>query len=1027
MTAPLVVAPIVVAIVPAMDRADSVGATVATLWAVVGVTEVVVVDDGSTDATVEAALAEGARVVTLAANVGKGGAVRAGVAATPHADVYLLIDADLGATAGGAGALLAPVLAGGADMAIAVLPAAGRKAGMGGVRRLAGAGIARATGGRFRPRAPLSGQRAVRAELLRSLTLAERFGLETGMSIDAVRAGARLVEVEVPMDHRHTGRTLAGFRHRATQGAQIVRALWPRLTTARQRIVATVVLFALVAGTALWSGGRQEPASVVAAPASKVVVFGIPKLGWDDIGTGTIPNLDRLVREGAVAAMSVRTLAGRPSTAEGYASLGAGSRVRADGMAGYAFDAAAGLEGGTAAQALERRSGSPAAGKVAVVGAPTVARLNEGRHLPSQPGALGDALRRAGRTAAVVGNADIAAPRLPRRPVLLRPAAAAVMDANGWVGAGQVGRGLLTKDPSAPFGVRSDPFAIRAAVRTALAEADVVVVDPGDMDRAAEFAAVSTAQAAAAARHEALAATDLMLGEVLAAAGPDALVLVVSVAPPGKKWHLTPMVASGKGVRHGYLHSPSTRRLGVVTLTDVAPTVLGALGVPVADGMIGHQLRYHPGDVDLGMLRQVDRDAAFRELLYTPLAFWFILLQAFVYALALVVCTRLGGTGRAARAVRVTTLAVAAWPLATFGLRAVPDVAVLGVGAVPVLLAIDAALVAVALRLGRRRTLGPLAWLCGVSVALLIADLATGARLQTSSLLGYSYHSAARFTGLGNTAFAMLAATAVLAAALHVHHAPRRREATVTAGCLLALVALVDGAPSLGSDVGGILTLVPVFALVLLVLSGRRLSWKAVALASGAALAVVAVATGADLLRPAGSRTHLGELAARIGNEGWTPVRTTLDRKLAANLHSFHSPWAWVIAITGAYLLAVLAWARGWARILPARSALRAGLVGVLAAGVLGYAVNDSGAVVTGVAFVYVGPFLTALALRREVAPLVLEPAMSRTAPAGMGTPPGEEAGVGAPAGEKSTAPAGMGTPPGEEAGVGAPAGEKTQ
>ena len=977
-------APVVVALVPARDRAASVGATVAALWGVPGVAEVVVVDDGSTDGTTAAALAAGARVVALAANVGKGGAVRAGVAATPRADVYLLIDADLGDTASRAGDLLGPVLDGGADMAIAVLPAAGRRAGLGGVRRLAGAGIARATGGRFRPRAPLSGQRALRAELLRSLPLAERFGLETALSIDAVRAGARVVEVDVPMDHRHTGRSLAGFRHRAAQGMQILRSLWPRLTTARQRVGAIVALFALLAGTALWMGDRQEPASVAAsAPASKVIIFGIPKLGWEDVGTGALPTLDRLLRGGAVAATSVRTLAGRPSTSEGYASLGAGARVRADGLAGYAFEAATSLEGGTAAEALQRRTGGPAGGEVAVVGAPAVTRMNEHRDVPSQPGALGQALREAGRKAAVVGNADISAPRVPRRPVLLRPAAAAAMDANGWVGAGAVGRHLLTEDTDAPFGKRADPTAVGRAVRAALVEADVVVVDPGDMDRAAEFAALSTPPAAAAARHSALASTDRVLGRVVDAAGPDALVLVVSVAPPGKDWHLTPMVASGRGVRPGYLHSPSTRRLGVVTLTDVAPTVLAALGVPAADGMIGHPLRYHPGPVDLGMLRDVDRDAAFREALYLPLTFWFILLQALAYAVALAVFARLGGTGRAATILRGAALAVAAWPLATFVLRAIPEVAALGPGAVPLLAVIDAALVAGAMRLGGRRTLGPLGWLCGATVGLLVADLATGAYLQTSSLLGYSYHSAARFTGLGNTAFGMLAATAVLAVTLHVHHAPRRGEATVTAGCALVLVALADGAPSLGSDVGGILTLVPVFGLALLVLSGRRLSWKAVALAAGAALAVAVLATGVDLLRPAGSRTHLGELAARIGKEGFEPMRTTLDRKVAANLRSWRSPWAWVVGITGAYLLAAMAWAQGWARLLPPRSALRAGLVGVLAAGVLGYAVNDSGAVVTGLAFVYVGPFITLLALRRDdAAPVVLEPSGSGRATA---------------------------------------------
>ena len=215
-----------VALVAAHDRSDTVGATVAALRGLAA-DEVVVVDDGSTDSTAEAARAAGARVVRLPANVGKGGAVAAGIAATPDADVYLLADADLGATASGAGRLLGPVLAGEADMVIGVLPGAGGRGGFGLVRALAGAGIARATG--WRPRAPLSGQRAVRASLLRSLDLAPRFGLETALTIDALRAGARVSEIDVDLDHLHLGRSLRGFLHRGRQGRDIARALWPRL------------------------------------------------------------------------------------------------------------------------------------------------------------------------------------------------------------------------------------------------------------------------------------------------------------------------------------------------------------------------------------------------------------------------------------------------------------------------------------------------------------------------------------------------------------------------------------------------------------------------------------------------------------------------------------------------------------------------------------------------------------------------------------------------------------------------------
>src|SRR5207253_7110804 len=111
----------VVALVPAYERADSVAATVAALHALAAIDEVVVVDDGSRDATADVARRAGARVVQLRANVGKGGAVAAGIAASPAAHVYLLVDADIGATATAARSLLDPVLADEADMTIAVL------------------------------------------------------------------------------------------------------------------------------------------------------------------------------------------------------------------------------------------------------------------------------------------------------------------------------------------------------------------------------------------------------------------------------------------------------------------------------------------------------------------------------------------------------------------------------------------------------------------------------------------------------------------------------------------------------------------------------------------------------------------------------------------------------------------------------------------------------------------------------------------------------------------------------------------
>jgi hypothetical protein len=949
----------VVAVVPAKDRADTVGATVAALGALADVDEVLVVDDGSTDATAQAARAAGAWVLRLDENRGKGGAVAAAVAATPETDVYVLVDADTGASARAVETLLAAVLAGEADMAVGVLPPAAGKGGFGLVRRLARAGIRLGTGG-FTARAPLSGQRAVRGPLLRSFGLAPRFGLEVGLTVDAVRAGARVVEVPVDMEHRHTGRGPAGFAHRGRQGADAARALWPRLTTARARVALVLAALVVAMAAASWSAGRAVPASVAPTDgAAKVLLVGVPGLGWGDVGTGAMPHLDALVAGGAVAAMNVRTRSARPSVGEGYATLGAGSRVKAgDG----ADDAVVG--GGHILV--------PAAGDL---------RAGAGPHLATRPGALGDALHAAGRRTAVVGNADLApglaGPAPAGHPNLARPAAVALMDGEGLVDAGTIApEELLVTQDRAPYRHTADIAAVEARTRDALGQADVVLVDPGDLDRSAALTGIEAASFyVARTRAVALAGVDDLLGRLSTALPPRTLLLVVSVTPPGDEWRLTPVVASGAGVVHGYLHSPSTRRLGLVTLTDLAPTVLAALGAPVPDALPGRALRFAPASPDPARLARLDRDAAWRERVWLPVTVVFITAQVLLWFV-----TAAGVAGLTPwlrrRWLRAAAVSVAAFPVAALVLRALPFVPRMGNGGVGVLVGLDLAVAAMALR-ARRHPLAPLAWILGATVALLLVDVATGARLQLAGLLGYSPQSASRFFGIGNTAFGVLAAAAALAAALHVERAPRAREALVGAAALLGLVAFVDGAPWLGADVGGLVVLVPVFALAVLGLAGRRLTWRAAALAGLATVALLGAAIGADLLRPPSARTHLGRLASETLHHGQGGLLSTVSRKVEVNLAGVgQSFWTGVTPVIAVAVLLVLLTSPRARNLVAVGSPARVGLLAALAAGLIGFAVNDSGVIVVAMALVEVGPFLALLALAdRRRKPVLLEPA----------------------------------------------------
>lgn len=218
------------AVVPALDEAARIGQTVTALLGLPEVGTVVVVDDGSADDTAALARAAGAVLVRHSRPRGKAAAMTTGVGAlVGDRRPVLFVDADLAESAGAAGALVRPVLAGEADMTVATLPpqirADGTAAGgFGAVVGLSRAGIARASG--FSPAQPLSGQRCLsRPALAAALPLARGFGVETAMTIDVVRAGMRVLEVSVPFAHRATGNDAAGRLHRARQLADVAAAL----------------------------------------------------------------------------------------------------------------------------------------------------------------------------------------------------------------------------------------------------------------------------------------------------------------------------------------------------------------------------------------------------------------------------------------------------------------------------------------------------------------------------------------------------------------------------------------------------------------------------------------------------------------------------------------------------------------------------------------------------------------------------------------------------------------------------------
>ena len=222
--------PALAVIIAARNEADRVGETLAALRGALPRAALWVADDASTDGTAEAAMAAGAQVVSRGRPHGKGAnvsaAAEAALSASPAPELVLLCDGDLGASAAALAPLVGAVERDECDLAVAAFS---RRVGGGfgvalGFARWA---IRRRCG--LETSAPISGQRALRAEALRAvLPFARGYGMEVGMTVDAVRAGYRLREYELDLSHRATGRSFSGFAHRARQLADFTRAYLSR-------------------------------------------------------------------------------------------------------------------------------------------------------------------------------------------------------------------------------------------------------------------------------------------------------------------------------------------------------------------------------------------------------------------------------------------------------------------------------------------------------------------------------------------------------------------------------------------------------------------------------------------------------------------------------------------------------------------------------------------------------------------------------------------------------------------------------
>lgn len=763
-------------------------------------------------------------------------------------------------------------------------------------------------------------------------------------------------------------------------------------------VVATLV--AVVAGPASASGDAASDDRPL-GEAERVLVFTVPTLSWADLDRVEAPHLEGLLADSAVGDLSVRSVSRRTSAVDGYATLNAGTRAEGTEQASLAFvagrtrgtdgdptevpaqafepepanedvdagpvpaptepdgpdptaiapEAGENYDGSPAAEEFARRTGVlPAVGEVFNFGLVSMRDINSKLLFDAEVGALGDALADHGVDRAVIANGDHG--EGDEDVNFRREASVGLMDGNGLVSHGRVGRTLLEADSAAPYGTRYDNAEVAEAFGEFWEPDSVVMVEASDMVRFEDAKPLMLRAQQDRQRDAAIERSDELFGMLLEQVdlSRDAVIVVAPYASE-EGTDLTVVGVHSPAIAAGLLSSGTTRRPGFVQTVDLAPSILSLVGAEQPSSMEGTVMERagsggSPQD-RTELLIASDLGAKFRDGLLGAASVVFVVAQLLLWGLAIWTLSR---PGRRLRAIaELATLAVLVYLPVTYLAGAFPfhewgspawwgfvlGTSIAGAGVIQLLT--------------RRYLVDPLLTALALLVGFLSIDLVLGGPLQFNTVFGYTPTVAGRFNGMGNPAFSMLSAAGIILAALIAHRVPGRRG--VWAGiAVLGWCVVLDGAPFLGADVGGALTLIPSAGVTAWMLLGWKVRART-AIVGGLVTVGVVVAFGLfDLTRPAARQTHLGRLLTDIGDNGFGAFQTVVLRKLNANLSVLTSSvWTLMLPLVFAFVAFLFWWAPWRLRTIRERIPQeRAAVAGLITAMVLGFALNDSGISVPG-------------------------------------------------------------------------------
>lgn len=644
-----------------------------------------------------------------------------------------------------------------------------------------------------------------------------------------------------------------------------------------------------------------------------VIIFVLDYVSFNDLLTVRPPVMMRLISSGGIAALCIRT-DGAFNPTNACMTVACGERVAASADGEIALNIFEPLECSDALSAYRRYTGRDVKPNDASVVVPYVEGLKRSlakrlRH--ATPFVLGDLIKASGMRTAVIGCDDTSLGY--DCGGMFRHAALIASPSDGTIALGDVSKRMLMPDAKAPFGVSVNLKALGEELEECFSDAQLLVIDVGETYRAALHAARAGDEAAAGLRVAALLKCDEALRLILKRFDErrDLIIVFTTTSPGTLKNELGFIIAYGVGVmKNSLLTSKTTRRIGLVSLTDIAPTALHHLGIKTDAQMVGRRMTSIKADDCVERVRKLIELTSQSDSLLRPIALYFMgTLQSLHAVLVLIwaICLRYSHGGSAVTLGKVGSgigafimaLPVSYWCEIMLRERiAMPFVTLLLVWLIALMLS-------AAFWMTLRSEPNYITLVGAISFIVVLADTFTGARLQLASIMGYSPYYGGRFYGLGNVGMAAaLGCSLLLSCALSsiLTHGLLRALVWI---CIGSLTAIAIGHPNMGANFGGLLSALPSFAVGYIAMQRMKVNWRGVPFAVAALMCIFVAFIAIDLLRGIEGMSHLGRFVVLLHERGFGAFASMVATKVLVWWRAFkHVPFT--VALISYILCAVV-------------------------------------------------------------------------------------------------------------------------